>query len=78
MGASLHRVAVPSCPGDFIVNVNSTGRKRLKVPRLVRMHANEMEDVAEVTSGEICALFGMECASGDTFTDGSVLYAMVC
>jgi elongation factor G len=42
------------------------------------MHANEMEDVAEVTSGEICALFGMECASGDTFTDGSVLYAMVC
>jgi elongation factor G len=78
MGASLHRVAVLSCPGDFIVNVNSTSRKRLKVPRLVRMHANEMEDVAEVTSGEICALFGMECASGDTFTDGSVLYAMVC
>lgn len=36
-----------------------------------------LQDVSEVTSGEICALFGLECSSGDTFTDGSVLYAMV-
>ncbi|KAJ3343784.1 Elongation factor G, mitochondrial [Gonapodya sp. JEL0774] len=60
--------------GGYIVNVK-TGRK-VKVPRLVRMHSDEMEDVEEVGSGEICALFGIECASGDTFTDGGVQYSM--
>ncbi|KAI9014959.1 P-loop containing nucleoside triphosphate hydrolase protein [Gaertneriomyces semiglobifer] len=60
--------------GDFITNTR-TG-KRVKVSRLVRMHANEMEDVSSVGSGEICALFGIECASGDTFTDGTLSYAM--
>ncbi|CAG8542854.1 2479_t:CDS:10 [Paraglomus brasilianum] len=60
--------------GSFLVNTRTT--KRVKVPRLVRMHSNEMEDVDEVGSGEICALFGIECASGDTFTDGSIAYTM--
>ncbi|KAJ3092998.1 Elongation factor G, mitochondrial [Quaeritorhiza haematococci] len=55
--------------GAWLHNVR-TG-KRIKVPRLVRMHSNEMEDVDSVGSGEICALFGIECASGDTFTDGT-------
>ncbi|CAH2057925.1 unnamed protein product [Thlaspi arvense] len=60
--------------GDFIINVN-TG-KRIKVPRLVRMHSNDMEDIQEAHAGEIVAVFGVECASGDTFTDGSVKYTM--
>eukprot|EP00035_Acanthoeca_spectabilis_P022237 m.442711 g.442711 ORF g.442711 m.442711 type:complete len:733 (+) comp18844_c0_seq1:96-2294(+) len=57
--------------GSFIVNVSEDRKKRMKVPRLVRMHSDEMEDVDEVGPGEICALFGLECSSGDTFTDGS-------
>lgn len=61
--------------GMFISNVKNG--KRVKVSRLVRMHSNEMEDVEEVSAGEICALFGIECASGDTFTDGAVQYTMV-
>jgi elongation factor G len=61
--------------GDFIVNC-SAGRKKVKVPRLVRMHADEMEDIASAEAGDIVALFGVECASGDTFTDGRINVTM--
>jgi elongation factor G len=61
--------------GGYIGNVR-TGKK-VKVARLVRMHSNEMEDVDEAESGEICALFGVDCASGDTFTDGTLEFTMV-
>jgi elongation factor G len=60
--------------GDFIYNVNSG--KKVKVPRLVRMHAAEMVDIEEACGGDIVALFGVECASGDTFTDGTINYTM--
>ncbi|XDT19432.1 Elongation factor G C-terminus [Nakaseomyces glabratus] len=60
--------------GSYITNVK-TGKK-VKVSRLVRMHSNEMEDVDEVGSGEICATFGIDCSSGDTFSDGTLQYSM--
>ena len=52
--------------GDYICNTN--GMKRLKVSRMVRMHADEMEDIAECGPGDIFGLFGVECNTGDTFT----------
>ncbi|KAK3309911.1 P-loop containing nucleoside triphosphate hydrolase protein [Chaetomium strumarium] len=55
---------------------NSRNDKRVRIPRIVRMHSNEMEDVNEIGAGEICAVFGVECASGDTFTDGRLPYGM--
>ncbi|TKX21038.1 elongation factor G [Elsinoe australis] len=55
---------------------NSRNDKRVKVPRIVRMHSNEMEEVSEIGAGEICAVFGIDCASGDTFTDGTLGYTM--
>ncbi len=60
--------------GDFIFN--QSNQRKVKVPRIVRMHANEMNDVEEAYGGDIVALFGVECASGDTFTDGKVNYTM--
>lgn len=60
--------------GSVIYNAR-TGKK-VKVPRLVRMHADEMEDVDSLGSGEICAMFGVECSSGDTFTDGTTPLSM--
>ena len=59
-----------------ITIVNTRTEKKVKVGRLVRMHADEMEDIEEASAGDIVALFGIECASGDSFTDGSVRYAM--
>ncbi len=61
--------------GDFITNVSSGGKK-VKVPRLVRMHASDMADIESASAGDIVAMFGVDCASGDTFTDGSVNYTL--
>jgi elongation factor G len=55
---------------------NARTDKRIKIPRIVRMHSNEMEEVSEIGAGEICAVFGVDCASGDTFTDGQLGYSM--
>ena len=60
--------------GDFIVN--QSNQKKVKIPRIVRMHSNEMIDITDARAGDIIALFGVECASGDTFTDGTVSYTM--
>ncbi len=60
--------------GDFIVN-SRTGRK-VKVGRVVRMHADQMEDIEEIPAGYIGALFGIDCASGDTFTSAGIRYSM--
>ncbi|XP_069474552.1 elongation factor G, mitochondrial [Ambystoma mexicanum] len=51
---------------EYIYNAR-TGKK-VRVQRLVRLHSDLMEDVDEVFAGDICALFGIDCASGDTFT----------
>lgn len=60
--------------GDTLTNMSNG--KRVKVPRLVRMHADEMHDIDEVGPGQIVAMFGIDCASGDTFTDGNLSVTM--
>jgi elongation factor G len=57
--------------GDFVYNINGN-RKKVKLARLVKMHSDEMQDIEYANAGDIVAMFGVECASGDTFTDGKV------
>jgi elongation factor G len=51
--------------GLELYNVRS--RKKFKVGRLIRMHSDSMEDIERAQCGDIVALFGVDCASGDTF-----------
>jgi elongation factor G len=60
--------------GDEISN--SRSRQKVKVGRLVRMHAESMEDIAFAGAGDIVTLFGIDCASGDTFASPGLNLAM--
>jgi elongation factor G len=55
---------------------NSRNGRRFKVGRLIRMHADNMEEIDSAGSGDIVALFGIDCASGDTFAGGGLNVSM--
>ncbi len=55
---------------------NTRSRQKFKVGRLVRMNSATMEDINEGTPGDIVALFGIDCASGDTFCSSGLNYSM--
>jgi elongation factor G len=60
--------------GDTIVNVRNG--KKIKVGRVIRMHADQMEDMEAIPAGYIGALFGIDCVSGDTFAAPGVNLTM--
>jgi elongation factor G len=51
--------------GDTLINVRTA--RKIKVGRVVRMHSDQMEEIESIPAGYIGALFGIDCASGDTF-----------
>ncbi len=61
--------------GDTLVNTRDG--KKIKAGRLIRMHASQMEDVEEIPAGHIGAMFGVDCASGDTFVSPTINYSML-
>ncbi len=60
--------------GQEIINIRSG--KKVRVGRVIRMHADDMSDIDQAGPGEIVALFGVDCASGDTFCEQGTNYSM--
>ncbi len=60
--------------GDTVINVRDG--KKIKIGRVVRMHADQMEDIPAIYAGYIGALFGVDCASGDTFVSPGLSLTM--
>ena len=60
--------------GESYTNVR-TGKK-VRFGRLVRMHANDRVDIDQADAGDIIAVVGVDCASGDSFCGGDANYAL--
>ena len=55
---------------------NARTNRKQRIGRIVRMHANDREDVADAGPGDIVALVGVDCASGDTFCGEGLNYSL--
>jgi len=51
--------------GETYVNQRTTKKERFS--RIVRMHADKREEIDEASAGDIVAIMGIDCASGDTY-----------
>lgn len=60
--------------GDFIYNCQRD--QRVKVGRLIRMHSDKMVEIDSCEGGDIVAMFGVDCYSGDTFCAEGYSYSM--
>ncbi|MCP3957905.1 MAG: elongation factor G [bacterium] len=60
--------------GDTVYRASSG--KKIKIGRLVRIHADKMEDIQTVEAGDIAGLFGIDCHSGETFVGDGPRLAM--
>jgi elongation factor G len=57
--------------GDTIFNTSNEMRK-VRVPRMFRMHSEDREEIPSAEAGDIVAFYGVEASSGETFTDGKM------
>ncbi|HSW45611.1 MAG TPA: elongation factor G [Phycisphaerae bacterium] len=55
---------------------NSRYGRKQRIGRILRMHANQREDIEAAEAGDIVALIGVECVSGDTLCATSINYSL--
>ncbi|MBT3279464.1 MAG: elongation factor G [Phycisphaerales bacterium] len=55
---------------------NTRTGKKTRIGRIVQMHADDREDVPTAGPGDIVALVGVDCASGDTFCSEGTEYTL--
>ena len=51
--------------GETIYNTRT--KKKVRIGRMVRMNSNDRENIDSAGAGDIIAMVGVDCASGDTF-----------
>ena len=51
--------------GDTVYNTRT--KKKVRIGRMVRMNSNDRENIDSAHAGDIIAIVGIDCASGDTF-----------
>ena len=62
--------------GDTLYNTRT--KKKTRIGRIVRMFANDRENIDSAGSGDIIAIIGLDCASGDTFVSDDNLSHISC
>lgn len=55
---------------------NPRMNKKQRIGRMVRMHSNDREDIPEASAGDIIAMVGVDCASGDSYCDEKLNVSM--
>jgi elongation factor G len=55
--------------GEMYVNQRTSKKERFS--RIVRMHADKREEIDSAEAGDIVAIMGIDCASGETYSNDS-------
>jgi translation elongation factor EF-G len=55
---------------------NSRQRKKARISRILRVHSDQKEDIDSASAGDIVAVMGLECATGDTYCSEDINYSL--